>query len=71
MKYKIFFRRLTNPSDTWVNKRNPHVSTAEEMEEVVVDAQNLNHAMHIFMSLIEHHGIKVADYRIEELYKNG
>lgn len=71
MKYKIIFRRLTNPTDAWVNKRNPHVSTAEDVEELVVDAQNTNHAMHIFMSLIEYHGIKIANYKIEELYNNG
>jgi len=70
MKYKIIFRPLTDISNRWAVKQDQHTKGAEESHEAVIDAENENHALHIFMRLVEHSGMKIASYRIESLYQN-
>lgn len=69
MEYKVIFRPLTEMSNHFVRRQNPHVNSAEDFKEVVINAVNENHAMHIFMTMVQHSGIKVAQYRIEPFYQ--
>lgn len=70
MKYKVVFRPLTELSNRWARRQDQHVKGAEEVHEAIIDAANENHAMHIFMSMIEHAGMKVASYKIEPAFQN-
>lgn len=69
MKYRIIFRPITEISNQWAVKQNSYTKGAEDAHEVIIDAENENHALNIFVSMIQHSGMKIAQYRIELLYQ--
>ena len=67
MRYRVVFKPLTEMSDQMTKRVNPHLQSAEDIQEAVIDAVNENHAVQVFMNLVQHAGLKVAQYRLEPL----